>query len=172
MAIRHLHDRFTIDDNSYICSPYFVNGSLSSIHVGKYTSIAQGCIIDCGFGHNYKNVSTFPFHILKEGVKDNLYSKGDIVIRSDVWIGNAVTLMSGITIENGAIIGAGTVVRRNIEPYEIYTGNSDKKRYRFDAETINKLLELAWWDWTEERILANAHLLVDQNINNFLNNYI
>lgn len=67
--IRHLHDRFTLDDHSYICQPYYVCGSLTSIHVGKYTSIAQGCTIDCGFGHNYKNVSTFPFHTLKEVTK-------------------------------------------------------------------------------------------------------
>lgn len=184
MAIRHLHDIFTIDDHSYICPPYFVNGSLTSIHVGKYTSIAQGCIIDCGFGHDYKNVSTFPFHTLKE-VTPNLYSKGNIEIGSDCWIGNAVTLMSGITIGNGSVIGAGTVVRRDVEPYEIYIGGDytspfmgnhtmyhGRKKFRFSPEIIEKLLALAWWDWTEERVLTNAELLVDKDINKFLNEHI
>ncbi len=169
--IRHLHDRFTLDDHSYICPPYFVNGSLTNIHVGKYTSIAQGCIIDCGFGHDYKNVSTFPFHTLKE-VKPNLYSKGDIIVKSDCWIGNAVTLMSGITIENGAVIGAGAVVRRNIEPYEIYKESKEPEKFRFKPEIIEKLLALAWWDWPEERILANVELLVEHDIENFLLNHI
>lgn len=171
MAIRHLHDRFTLDDHSYICQPYYVCGSLTAIHVGKYTSIAQGCTIDCGFGHNYKNVSTFPFHTLKE-VTPNLYSKGEINVLNDVWIGNAVTLMSGVTIGNGSIVGANSTVRRDILPYEIYTGSKTPEKFRFSPEIIEKLLALTWWDWEESRILANAELLVDKDINRFLNEHV
>lgn len=85
--------------------------------------------------------------------------------------------MSGITIGNGAVIGAGTIVRRDIEAYEIYTGNpahfyEPLRKYRFDKETIEKLLEIAWWDWPEERVLANAELLAQSNIDKFINEHI
>lgn len=172
MAIRYIHDRFLMGDHSYICLPYYINGGISAIHVGKYCSIAQGCIIDCGFGHDYKNVTTFPMHILKENVPQNLYSKGDIILFNDIWVGNQVTLMSGITIGNGAVIGANATVRRNILPYEIYTGSKTPEKYRFSPEIISKLLEIAWWDWSDEKVLANCELLVDKDINNFINNHI
>lgn len=170
--IRYLHDRFSIDDNSYICQPYYVCGSMAAIHVGKYTSIAQSCTFDVGFQHYYKAASTFPFHTLKEGIPSNVWCKGDIIIGNDCWIGNEVTVMGGSKIGNGAIVGANSTVRREILPYEIYTGSKKPEKFRFKPEIIADLLALAWWDWEESRILANAHLLVDRDINNFLNNHV
>lgn len=171
MAIRYIHDRFLMDDHSYICSPYSINGSMAKLVVGKYTSIAQGLVVDLGFQHYYKAATTFPMHTLKEGVPSNVWVKGDITVGSDCWLGNAITLMGGITIGNGAVIGAGEVVRRDILPYEIYTGSKTPEKYRFSPEIIAKLLEMAWWDWPEERVILNAELLVDRDINNFINNH-
>lgn len=172
MAIRHLHDRFTLDSHSYICEPYSVNGSMASIHVGKYCSLAANMTIDLGFQHYHKAASTFPFHILKEGVPSNVFCRGDITLFNDIWCGNGVYLMGGITIGNGAIVGANTVVRRDILPYEIYTGSKTPEKFRFIPEIIEKLLALAWWGWPESRILENAALLVHPDINKFLTEYI
>ncbi|MEY8841967.1 antibiotic acetyltransferase, partial [Cribrihabitans sp. XS_ASV171] len=53
----------------------------------------------------------------------------------------------------GAIIGAGAVVRGEIPPYAIVTGNPGRAtRYRFAPERIAALLEAAWWDWPAEQL--------------------
>lgn len=174
--IRYLHDRVTLDDHSYICSPYFINGSMANLHIGKYTSIAINLHVDLGYQHNYKNVTTFPLHTMAN-VPSNLFCRGDVNVGSDCWIGENVTLMGGLTIGNGAIVGANVTVRRDVLPYEIYTGNAPGfyeplRKYRFDAVTIQRLLDLAWWDWPESRIIANAELLAQQDINKFLNEHI
>lgn len=169
--IRHLHDRFTLDSHSYICQPYSVNGSMANIHVGKFCSIAQGAIFDVGFQHYYKAATTFPMHMLKD-VPSNVWCRGDITLHNDVWCGNAITLMGGVTIGNGAVIGANTVVRRDILPYEIYIGATTPGKFRFSEPIIEKLLEIAWWDWPEERVLANAALLVNPDIQKFLNEHV
>lgn len=170
--IRHLHDRVTLEDHSYICEPYSINGSMAVLRIGKYCSIAANLVADLGFQHYYKAATTFPMHILKEGVPSNVYCRGDITIGHDCWLGNNVTVMGGVTIGNGAIIGANATVRRRIEEYEIYTGSKTSEKFRFNARTIGTLLEIAWWDWPEERIILNAELLVDRDINKFINEHI
>lgn len=171
MAIRHLHDRVSLEDHSYICEPYSINGSMAVLKIGKYTSIAQGSVFDLGFQHYYKAATTFPMHILKD-VPSNVWCKGDIIIESDCWLGDRVTVMGGVRISNGAVVGANCVVRRDILPYEIYTGSKKPEKFRFKPEIIADLLALAWWDWPEERILENAHLLVDRDIQKFLNEHV
>ncbi len=167
----------TLGKASYICEPKHIHGGMTDITIGNYCSVAANVTFDAGFGHDYKNVTTFPMHILKQGIKSNLYSGGNIIIESDVWIGMNAWIMSGVTIHNGAVIGANTVVRRDVAPYEIYIGEplhfySSVRKYRFKPEIIEKLLALAWWDWPEERILANTGLLADHDIERFLNEHV
>jgi hypothetical protein len=42
------------------------------------------------------------------------------------------------------------------------------RSYRFNYRIIERLLKIKWWDWPRERILANAHLLLSENIEAFL----
>lgn len=46
-----------------------------------------------------------------------------IVIGNDVWIGSRTLIMKGTHIGNGAIVAAGSVVTKDIPPYEIWGGN-------------------------------------------------
>ena len=46
-----------------------------------------------------------------------------IVIGNDVWIGSRSLIMKGVTIGDGAIIAAGSVVTKDVPPYEIWGGN-------------------------------------------------
>ena len=46
-----------------------------------------------------------------------------IVIGDDVWIGSRSLIMKGVHIGNGAIIAAGSVVTKDVPPYEIWGGN-------------------------------------------------
>ena len=94
--------------------------------------------------------------------------KGDTIIGNDVWIGYKAAILPGVTIGDGVIIGAYSVVTTDIEPYSIVGGNPARLiRMRFDTETINELLGLAWWNWPIEKITQfTAHLCGD--IDDFL----
>jgi virginiamycin A acetyltransferase len=81
--------------------------------------------------------------------------------------------MSGVTIGNGAIIGAGSTVTKDVPPFAIVAGNPGKiVKYRFTEEQIEKLLQIAWWDWEEEKIKSNAILMWSSNIDDFINKFI
>ncbi len=51
-----------------------------------------------------------------------LYSKGDVVIEDNVWLGEGVCVMPGVTIGRGAIVGANSVVTKNIPAYSVVAG--------------------------------------------------
>ena len=61
--------------------------------------------------------------------------ENQIEIGDDVWIGFGSVVLSGVSIGEGAIIAAGSVVTRDIGPYEIVAGSPASKRaMRFDGD--------------------------------------
>jgi phosphonate metabolism protein (transferase hexapeptide repeat family) len=78
-----------------------------------------------------------------------------VEIGHDVWIGHGAIIMPGVKIGDGAAIGSGAVVTRDVPPYAIVVGvPAHVLRPRFDAETMERLQRIAWWDWDAERIDA------------------
>ena len=137
--------------------------------IGKFCQIATGVrFIMNGANHDMNGISTYPFRVFGKSWKDapmNAISKGDIVIGNDVWIGNSVTIMSGVTIGDGAIIGTNALVTKDVEPYTIVGGNPAKLiRKRFDEETIEFLLNLAWWNWPVEKITENLESITTADL--------
>ena len=55
-------------------------------------------------------------------VKRNLYSKGNVVIENNVWIGERVCILSGVHIGEGAIIAANSIVTHDVPPYTLVGG--------------------------------------------------
>lgn len=51
-----------------------------------------------------------------------LYSKGEVRIGKNVWIGEKSTILPGVTIGEGSIIGANSVVTKDIPAYSIACG--------------------------------------------------
>lgn len=152
----------------------YINGSMNDVNIGKYCSLADGIIVDGGFNHNTKNISTFPFRSrLGYDVEHNALCKGDINIGNDVWIGRDVIIMSGVNIGDGAIIGARTIVTKDIPPYSIVVGAPMFiTKYRFNEDEIIKLLDMKWWDWHEEKVREVASILMSKNVNELYNYYL
>ncbi|KAA6351942.1 Maltose O-acetyltransferase [termite gut metagenome] len=61
-------------------------------------------------------------------VSDSLWNhiKKPITIEDYVWIATNAIILPGVHIGRGAIVGAGAVVIKNIDPYEIVVGNPAK----------------------------------------------
>lgn len=111
--------------------------------IGNYCSIGPNVLFLLGGEHNLNTISTYPFKVMKFGYKHEAGSKGNIIVKDDVWIGANVTICSGITIGQGAVIAAGSVVTKNVEPYSIVGGNPAKIiKYRFNEKLIQKLLSI------------------------------
>lgn len=54
-------------------------------------------------------------------------------------------------------------------PYAIVVGNPGKVvKYRFEPTVIEKLLAIAWWDWSDKKIDAGMDFLLSDNINDFI----
>ena len=129
--------------------------------IGKFCSIACGTkfLFNCA-NHTQKSLSTYTFPLFYEEwelEKSNITTawdnKGNIVIGNDVWIGYEAVIMAGVHIGDGAIIAARAVVTKDVPPYTIVGGTPAKEiRKRFDAEIIEQLLILKWWDWSTDKI--------------------
>ena len=76
-----------------------------------------------------------------------------------MWVGANATILSGVVVGDGAVVAAGSVVTQSIPPYAIVGGvPAVVIKYRFQAETIERLLRLAWWDWPSEQIKKDMNL--------------
>ena len=136
--------------------------------IGKFCSIACGArFLFNSANHSLTSLATYPFPIFFEEwgldvshITEAWDNKGDIVIGNDVWIGYEAVILSGVTIGDGAIIGTRAVVIKDVPSYTIVGGVPAKPiRKRFDEETIQKLEEIRWWDWEEERIKKNVQAI-------------
>lgn len=114
------------------------------LEIGHFCSIASGVQFILAGNHHMDRLSTFPFNTyMGNGAKGEGYSNGPIKIGSDVWIGSDAWIMSGVSVGQGAIIAARSHVVKDVPPYGVVGGNPAKLiKYRFDEDTIAKLLEV------------------------------
>ena len=140
--------------------------------IGSFCSIGSGAafIMAGNQGHRHDWISTFPFYWMSEvaafsDAENGFLPAGDTVIGNDVWIGSEAIVMPGITIGDGAVIGTRALITRDVEPYAIVAGNPAKLiRKRFDDALIAKLLELRWWDWSDEDLRKAMPILTSGNV--------
>lgn len=129
------------------------------IVIGKFCSIAGDVEIHVGGDHNMDVASTFPFDVLLQNTKPpsrSYRTSAPTVIGHDVWIGRGAFIGAGSNIGPGSIIGAKTAVRKTIPPYSIVVGNPGQIiRRRFSDDIVERLLQLAWWEWPDAKIKDN-----------------
>jgi acetyltransferase-like isoleucine patch superfamily enzyme len=167
--------RYQIGDHTY-GKPRVVSwGEGTSLRIGKYCSIGTNVNIFLGSEHRIDWVSTYPFPFLwKEAasIPGHPFTKGDVVIGNDVWIGFGATILSGVTIGDGVAIGACSLVTKDVPAYAIIGGNPTQViRFRFDEGTIQKLLQIKWWDWPDEKVKENVHLICSDSIDEFVKKF-
>ena len=144
----------------------------ATLKVGSFCSFGAEVRIFLGGEHRIDWVTTYPFTELWESAGSftgHPATKGDIMIGNDVWIGYGVIILSGVAIGDGAVVGAGAVVSKDVPAYTIVAGNPAKPiRKRFDDQTIERLLKIAWWNWDDDKIKKYLPLLLSNQIAEFL----
>lgn len=143
------------------------------LYIGDFCSIAPNVLFIVASDHNYNNLSTYPFKVMIAGEKAEALSKGDIIVKDDVWIGANSTILSGVTINQGAVVAAGSVVTKDVPPYAIVGGNPARViKYRFSEPIIQKLLKIDYSKLSDVTILEKLNTLyteiTEENIDTIL----
>lgn len=156
------------------CARYLMpdRDDVDKLIIGSFCSIGTGVsfVMAGNQGHRHDWITSFPFFYMDEepAFADaiNAYQPaGDTVIGNDVWIGAEAMIMPGIKVGDGAVIGSRALVTKNVEPYTIVGGNPAKViKQRFSDDEVEKLLEMKWWDWSQEQLKGAMPLLCSGDI--------
>jgi acetyltransferase-like isoleucine patch superfamily enzyme len=174
-SIKRLHLRAIKNSSIHKTSLVYAGSQLVNVELGRYSDIGyDNTIINtkigsfCAFGKNviigganhsvnWVSISSV-FNLNKDDFKKK-FSRHSFSLESmtkvgnDVWIGDNAMIKAGVTINNGAIVGMGSVVTKDIPPYEIWAGNPAKCiKKRFTQNEIDELEKMQWWNWDDKTI--------------------
>ena len=154
---RILHSAF--EDYAY-CDR---QSDITNTTVGKFANIAAMTRIG-PTDHPHQNASLHHFlyrsRLYWDDVEDDeaffdWRKSRRTVIGPDTWLGHGAIVKPEVTIGAGAIIASGAVVTKDVPPYMIMAGvPAVPLRARFPAPVADRLMALAWWDWTHEALRA------------------
>lgn len=137
----------------------------SYLNIGNYVSIAPNVWFLLDTEHYTNHISTYPFKVKLLKEKTEAFSKGNITIDDDVWIGFGATIISGTHIGQGAVVAAGAVVTRDVPPYAIVGGVPAKViKYRFAPDMIKKMMNIEYSRLDKVTIENNLDALYNELI--------
>jgi len=135
------NDKLTIGDYSQIDDFVFLNAGKKTdigmfVHIASFCSIigngrfemedfsglSAGCRIITGSDDFLGGGMTNP--TVPE--KYTNVKTSQVIIKKHAILGTNVTVLPGVTIGEGAAVGAGCIVRKDLEPWTIYVGESCK----------------------------------------------
>ncbi len=155
--------RTQLTETDFGAYSYIVDdGDVIYASVGKFCSLARMVRLNPG---NHPTWRASQHHFMYRAAS---YSLGEdeadvfawrrahrVTLGHDVWVGHGATVMAGVTVGTGAVVGAGAVVTKDVAPYTIVGGVPARPiRERFPRAIAERLLTLAWWDWSHERLRA------------------
>lgn len=132
------------------------------LRIGRYCSFAKTVrVVDAN--HPVEAMTTHPaLYERRFGVIDqDIIHAEPLIVEDDVWVGHNVVILPGCKqIGRGAVIGAGSIVTRDIERYEIVAGVPARHlRQRFSPELAEAVEASRWWemDMPALRDFVSAH---------------
>ncbi len=134
---------------------------IANTSVGKFANIAAMTRIG-PTDHPYRNASLHHFLYRSQQYWDDVQDDEAFfqwrrsrrtMIGPDTWLGHGAIVKPEVTIGAGAIVASGAVVTRDVAPYMIVAGiPAVPLRERFPRRVAERLLDLAWWDWSHDRL--------------------
>lgn len=101
------------------------NTIIGPVMIGNNVILAQNVVISA-LNHNFEDVLTT---INQQGVKTD-----QIIIENNVWIGANSTILAGVHIGEHVVVGAGSVVTKDIPPFNVVVGNPAKIIRKYDFQ--------------------------------------
>lgn len=166
-AYVEIHPDTTLLNTHFGDYSYCARGcDIANTQIGKFSNIAASCRIgptdhpmDTASLHHFLYRSSYYFDGEQDDPKMFEHRATRVThIGHDTWIGHGVIIKPDITIGHGAIVAAGAVVTKDVAPYTIVGGVTAKPiRKRFDDKTAERMMALAWWDWSHKKLHETLH---------------
>ena len=167
-----------VDFGDYSYTDRFADIANSTI--GKFANIASFTRINPG-DHPMERASQHHFMYRASYYWDDAEDEPEIFARraaksvtlgADVWIGANAIVLAGRTVGDGGVLAAGSVLTKDIGPYEIWGGAPARKlKDRHPPQIAARLRALAWWDWTHEALRAALQDFRALSVEAFLEKY-
>ncbi|MEQ5874336.1 CatB-related O-acetyltransferase [Pseudoalteromonas sp. MEBiC 03485] len=144
----YFKDKYNIDIGLYSYGCFDIKRIPNNTKIGRYCSFSNSCyILNGNHGLQYISLHPYLYNTSLGIVSEEKIQRTELVVEDDVWVGHNVIITPSVEfIGRGAVIAAGAVVTKNVEAYSIVGGNPAKLiRYRFNAETIEKIESTKWW---------------------------
>jgi phosphonate metabolism protein (transferase hexapeptide repeat family) len=135
----------------------------ANARIGKFSNIASGVRIGAT-DHPLDRASLHHFLYRSAAYWDDAEDDADWFARRrlrvahighDTWLGHNAQVKPEVTVGHGAVVASGAVVTHDVEPYWIVAGVPARPlRPRLPAETAERLIALAWWEWDHATLRA------------------
>lgn len=162
-----------MDDYSY-CDRF---ADIANASVGKFSNIAAFVRIGAT-DHPMEKASLHHFHYrsadyFEDADHDDAWfahrRSRRTVIGHDTWLGHGAQVRPEVNIGHGAVIAGGAIVTKDVPPYMIVAGiPAVPMRPRFEPRVVDRLMELAWWDWPHARLRGALDDFRNLNAEEFL----
>jgi phosphonate metabolism protein (transferase hexapeptide repeat family) len=166
----------TIGDYSY-CDRY---ADIANAEVGKFANIAAFVRIGAT-DHPLDRASCHHFlyrsaNYWADAEEDEAWFERRRARRAtighDTWLGHNAMIKPEVTVGHGAVVASGAIVTKDVEPYTIVAGCPAKPlRRRLPQELADRMIALAWWDWSHEPIRAALEDFRHLPVEDFLDRY-
>lgn len=144
-------------------------------NIGNYTTIGNNFQIfaDQAKIEPVKSISNFNFDSDKESSDTRLI---ETTIGNDVKIGNNVRIKAEVKIGDGCVINDDCTIWEDVEPYTLvsynYMNSDDNiEKPFYTSDQVQKLLKIAWWNWSDDKVKENVKYLTSDNINEFIERF-
>jgi len=132
--------------------------------IGSFCSFGPNVSIKLDAVRGKLQFTSYPLNLIDPSSeafrKQNELTKECFVkIGNDCFIGEDSKILANVVISDGVILGERSFVPagKYLEPYGIYVGQPVRLiGYRYDDETIQELLRLQWWNWSQEKIFNSG----------------
>jgi phosphonate metabolism protein (transferase hexapeptide repeat family) len=134
---------------------------IANAEIGKHANIASAVRVGAT-DHPLDRASLHHFMYRSASYWDDAEDDADWFVRRrarrtaighDTWIGHSAMVKPEVTVGHGAVVAAGAVVTKDVAPYTIVAGvPAVKVRDRQPPAIAERLIALAWWDWSHARL--------------------
>lgn len=137
--------------------------SLFWADIGPFSSLAEKVTVGA-MPHWPERATThgFPFASCYRLGEELLPERPRTLVGADVWLSTNVVVRAGVRIGHGAVAGAGSIITRDVDDYEVVVGVPARTlRMRFSDDIIERLTKMRWWEWPAPRLRQQAALFTE-----------